>query len=379
MSPTPHRGQPAVAAPGRGRVVRGAGMRAGPLVARLGATAPWGGPSPGVAAFPENRHGRGAPRISTAGRRARRRPLLPLATSSTAGRDGAGSPQPSCNPVLTPDAFTPLLDAVLARGAKPEAPFHIPGHKRGTGGAGSGAPPPLSGLARLAGPALAHDLTELAGLGVLGAGSGPVGAAQAAAALAAGAAATRFLVNGASVGVHAAVWAAVGAARGRASEARGGPLVLAPRNTHSCVFHAAALAGARLGWLAPEVAGGEWGGLAHCLAPATLAASLERAAAAGDMPAAVVIVSPTYFGALADVPALASACHAHDIPLIVDEAHGAHLGADGRLPPSALAGGADVVVQSAHKAKKENNGGYEWHGRCHIWGGVIPMASVLAP
>ncbi|RMZ56891.1 hypothetical protein APUTEX25_002980, partial [Auxenochlorella protothecoides] len=53
--------------------------------------------------------------------------------------------------------------------------------------------------------------------------------------------------------------------------------------------------------------------------------------------------------ALGDVAGLAAVAHAHGLPLLVDEAHGAHLGLHPSFPASALACGADVVVQSTHK------------------------------
>ena len=64
---------------------------------------------------------------------------------------------------------------------------------------------------------------------------------------------------------------------------------------------------------------------------------------------AVLITSPTYDGAVSDVKRIADICHAHGIPLIVDEAHGAHLGFCPYFPESALKLGADVVIQSFHK------------------------------
>jgi len=71
----------------------------------------------------------------------------------------------------------------------------------------------------------------------------------------------------------------------------------------------------------------------------------------GSYPKAVVIVSPTYYGVLSDIPSLAAVCEEFtDIALIVDEAHGAHLGLDDpRLPPSSIQLGADISVQSTHK------------------------------
>lgn len=64
---------------------------------------------------------------------------------------------------------------------------------------------------------------------------------------------------------------------------------------------------------------------------------------------AVVITSPTYEGCVKDVGAWAEFAHLHDAVLIVDEAHGAHLGFHPYFPESAVRCGADVVVQSTHK------------------------------
>jgi arginine decarboxylase len=61
------------------------------------------------------------------------------------------------------------------------------------------------------------------------------------------------------------------------------------------------------------------------------------------------VISPTYFGAVADVAGLAEVAHERDLPLVVDEAWGAHLSFSDRLPRSALACGADAVLSSIHK------------------------------
>ena len=62
-----------------------------------------------------------------------------------------------------------------------------------------------------------------------------------------------------------------------------------------------------------------------------------------------MVVSPTYFGAVADVQGLADVAHRHGVPLVVDEAWGAHLAFGPSLPRHALACGADLVVSSTHK------------------------------
>jgi lysine decarboxylase len=86
-------------------------------------------------------------------------------------------------------------------------------------------------------------------------------------------------------------------------------------------------------------------GIAHCLTPDALEHALARAPAA----VAAWVVSPTYFGAVADVRALAAVAHARGLPLIVDEAWGAHLAFHEELPEHALAAGADLVISSTHK------------------------------
>jgi arginine decarboxylase len=85
--------------------------------------------------------------------------------------------------------------------------------------------------------------------------------------------------------------------------------------------------------------------IAHCITPQALARALD------ETPGAVgaTVVSPTYFGAVADVEGLAEVCHARRVPLIVDEAWGAHFPFHRELPVPALALGADLVVSSTHK------------------------------
>ena len=79
--------------------------------------------------------------------------------------------------------------------------------------------------------------------------------------------------------------------------------------------------------------------------PSALDAALARTPGA----AAAIVVSPTYYGAAADVAGLARVAHAHGVPLVVDEAWGAHLAFCDALPQHALAAGADLVISSTHK------------------------------
>jgi arginine decarboxylase len=85
--------------------------------------------------------------------------------------------------------------------------------------------------------------------------------------------------------------------------------------------------------------------LAHCITPQAVATALEQY----PETKAVLMVSPTYHGVCGDVAAIATLVHRHNIPLLVDEAHGAHFAFHSDLPTSALESGADLVVQSTHK------------------------------
>ena len=77
--------------------------------------------------------------------------------------------------------------------------------------------------------------------------------------------------------------------------------------------------------------------------------TVQAALAAYPDAAAVFVTMPNYYGMGGDLAPLAQACHDSGVPLLVDEAHGAHYGQHPALPAGALACGADGVVQSTHK------------------------------
>jgi arginine decarboxylase len=220
----------------------------------------------------------------------------------------------------------PYLEAIRAYAARNPARLHIPGHK--------GGPAADRELIETIGlPALAHDIPALTWGIDIGPTPTPFEHAQRLAAQAWGAKRTWFLVNGASQGNLAAGLAL----------AHYGDHVVLQRNGHSSTIDALVLSGMRPTFVAPEI--DQELGIAHCITPS----SLERALR--DTPGAVAawIVSPTYFGAGADVRALAEVAHSHGVPLIVDEAWGAHLAFSELLPEHALAAGADLVISSTHK------------------------------
>ena len=69
----------------------------------------------------------------------------------------------------------------------------------------------------------------------------------------------------------------------------------------------------------------------------------------GNNIAACVLVSPNYFGGILRLREIIEILHETDIPVIVDEAHGAHLYFSDLKKYSALDAGADLVINSTHK------------------------------
>src|SRR2546421_9347706 len=221
---------------------------------------------------------------------------------------------------------TPYLDALCEYADRDPARLHVPGHKGGLGAD--------EGLLRAVGErALRLDIPALTYGIDLGATPTPFERAQGLAAEAWGARRAWFLVNGASQGNIAAALAL----------AHQGREVVLQRNAHSSTIDALVLSGLRPTFVAPEV--DPELGVAHCLSEQALEEALSDTPAA----AGAWVVSPTYFGAVADIRALAAVAHGRGVPLIVDEAWGAHLAFHEDLPEHALAAGADLVISSTHK------------------------------
>ncbi|KAL0037016.1 hypothetical protein WJX77_009443 [Trebouxia sp. C0004] len=224
----------------------------------------------------------------------------------------------------------PLLTALKARAEAQQAPFYVPGHKRGSR--------VLDGARQVIGEtAFQHDLTELPGLDYLASPTSVIQQAQQLAATSFGADKTWFLVNGSSTGIHAAVMATCGP---------GDCLVLA-RNCHQSAFAAAVFADCDTWYVQPHY--DEQLGVAHGIHPSSVQQALDAACSAGKRVTAVLVVSPTYFGVCSDISGLAEVCHISNVPLIVDEAHGSHFAFDSAFPQSGLSCGADCVIQSSHK------------------------------
>lgn len=221
-------------------------------------------------------------------------------------------------------------------------PFHMPGHKR------QEIP---DGMQRDFSDPYGIDITEIDGFDNLHHAEGILKDAMDEAAAVYGADRSWYLVNGSTCGILSAVFAVT----------ENGGRILTARNCHKAVYHAIYLNRLRAEYLYPEeiVEFGINGGIrVEDVRKALEKDAMRCAGKSGDMRGkrtkiqAVLITSPTYEGVVSDIRAIADVAHEYGIPLIVDEAHGAHLEYADRchsFPKSALECGADIVIQSLHK------------------------------
>ncbi|MGE7984642.1 aminotransferase class I/II-fold pyridoxal phosphate-dependent enzyme [Solibacillus sp. NPDC093137] len=218
----------------------------------------------------------------------------------------------------------PIVQALEKFVADDPQSFHVPGHKNGL----------LSNLPNEIKQALKYDVTELTGLDDFHQPEEAIQQAEQLLASTYGASRSFFLVNGSTVGNLAMIYATC----------EKGDTVLVQRNAHKSIFHALELVGINPVYVSPK-----WdikSQTASCIDLETLEQAIESYPHAK----AAIFTYPTYYGVTAnDLAEQIELCHAYKIPVLVDEAHGAHLTVSEELPPSALELGADIVVQSAHK------------------------------
>lgn len=199
-------------------------------------------------------------------------------------------------------------------------PYHMPGHKRAR-------------LGQIPEELLKLDITEIDGFDNLHQPEGILRDMQNQASELYGAEETFYLVNGSTCGILSAVSAAL---------PEGGHLLMS-RGCHKSAYHAVYLRKLQVTYLYADIVDGFDFGEAVSAEQVELA--LEREPDIG----AVLIVSPTYEGRIADIRAIAQVVHKRGVPLIVDEAHGAHLGVAEGFAEGSCTCGADLVIHSVHK------------------------------
>ena len=220
----------------------------------------------------------------------------------------------------------PLPEAMKAYAGSGALAFHTPGHKQGLG-----AHPLLK--ERITAEGLREEVSLMTELDDLGHPSMCIKDAQDLAADLYGADAAYFMVNGTTGAIHTMLLSVL----------QPGDTVLVPRNAHRSIMGGLVLCGARPVYIQPEV------DVRLGIAMGLTTDSVRAAIAAHPEAKALVAVYPTYYGVASDLSALAALVHAHNMLLLVDEAHGAHLPFSRDLPAEAIACGADMAALSTHK------------------------------
>ncbi|MFF4172169.1 aminotransferase class I/II-fold pyridoxal phosphate-dependent enzyme [Streptomyces sp. NPDC001744] len=238
----------------------------------------------------------------------------------------------------------PVLDALAAYHAENQTPFTPPGHKQGRG-----ADPRVRAV--LGDAVFRSDTLATSGLDDRASSKGVLSRAQELMADAVGADHTFFSTCGSSLSVKAAMLSVAGPHE----------KLLVGRDAHKSVVSGLVLAGIVPVWVDPQ-----WDPERHLAHPPS--ADAFRAALAEHPDArGALVTTPTPYGTCSDLPAIAEACHEHGVPLIVDEAWGAHLPFHPDLPTWAMDAGADVCVTSVHKM----GSGLEQGSVFHLQGGLI--------
>ncbi|OBR94507.1 arginine decarboxylase [Clostridium ragsdalei P11] len=221
---------------------------------------------------------------------------------------------------------TPLFDALMEYVNRNTIPFHVPGHKKGNG--------IDEEFKKFMGEnPFKIDVTVFKLVDSLHHPTGPIKRAQQLAADAYGSDAAFFSIHGTSGAIQTMIMSVVNS----------GDKIIIPRNVHKSVTAGIILSGAIPVYMQPEL--DKTIGIAHGVTSETVEDTLKQNPDAK----AVLIINPTYYGVAADIKKISDIVHSYDIPLIVDEAHGPHLGFNDNLPISAMQAGADMCSQSTHK------------------------------
>lgn len=221
---------------------------------------------------------------------------------------------------------TPLYSALLHHRELGRASFHTPGHKGN----------PLA----LPQDLLSLDFTELPDTDSLFEADGVIAQAEQHAAQVFGTNATLFSAGGCTLCIQAML---------RLCSMNNKRAVVVSRVLHRSAVNAMALLDLTPVWLMPKQSAGE--GLPGRITPESVRAALEQNPDA----AAVYLTSPDYFGVVSPIQEIAEVCRSFQVPLLVDNAHGAHLWYTSL--PHPLTQGATMTADSPHKTLPVLTGG----------------------
>lgn len=229
---------------------------------------------------------------------------------------------------------TPIVDFVKNYASSNTSRLHMPGHK---------------GKAFLGFENL--DITEIKSADSLYEADGIIAQSEANASLLFDSEKTFFSTEGSSQCIRAMLFLAMQ----NAPKSQNRPRILASRNAHKTFITAAAILDIDVDWLWQQ---GESASVCSCnITCDYLSKSLSNMQTS---PFAVYVTSPDYLGNTLDIKALAYVCKKFDVPLLVDNAHGAyHRFLQEPCHPINL--GAALVCDSAHKTLPVITGGAYLH------------------
>ncbi|NMB34397.1 MAG: aminotransferase class I/II-fold pyridoxal phosphate-dependent enzyme [Clostridium sp.] len=220
---------------------------------------------------------------------------------------------------------TPVFDAIKRYVESNVIQFHVPGHKQGAG---------IDELREYIGErALQMDANGMGDLDFANNPTGVIYESETLMAQAFGAQNAYFLVNGTTSGVQAMIMSAC----------EPGDKIIIPRNAHKSTTGGIILSGAMPVYLQPEV-NAELG-----ITMGITEESLRRAIKENPHAKALFIINPTYYGFVSDLKSLVRIAHSHEMVVLVDEAHGAHMSFHDGFPLTAMEVGADMSAASIHK------------------------------
>ena len=220
----------------------------------------------------------------------------------------------------------PVMEALQKMKTDRLVPFDVPGHKRGRGNADL--------TAFLGSRCLEVDVNSMKMLDNLCHPVSVIKDAEELAAEAFGAKHAFFMVGGTTSAVQAMVLAA----------AKRGEKIIMPRNVHRSAINALILSGAVPVYVNPQT--DERLGISLGMR----LSDVEKAIKEHPEAKAILVNNPTYYGICSNIRAITELAHKHNMLLLADEAHGAHLGFHESLPPSAMEVGADMAAISMHKS-----------------------------
>lgn len=220
---------------------------------------------------------------------------------------------------------TPIFEAVLNYVQEETIPFHVPGHKQG-----KGLPEYKEFLGK---NAFQIDLTCMEDLDNICNPTTAILEAQQLAAETYGSDYAYFLVNGTTGAIQGMIMAVC----------QPGDKIIIPRNVHKSAINGLILSGATPIYIEPEI--NENFGMAMGVSPE----QIESALSCHPDAKAVFVINPTYYGIASNLKKIVEIAHNYKVPVLVDEAHGAHLKFNKKLPMSAMEAGADLSAVSTHK------------------------------